>query len=252
MPKARKESSRGSARVNSFAKPSKEEKYESFYCSGCLETIDNSPSVPMTEEDKLCETCFVEGYKPQFEAALASETAYPVRWGETPLTIKNFKKFFTKSFLQDFEIKAKEYGLKPKDRLYCAGKSSTGVSCDHFLGGAARHRTSRPCPSCKSLTCNRCKELWECPLKSLDHYRTCTFATFRLDPAFEGQVKGHDYQKCPGCETVIYRGEGCNHMTCAIPACESHFCFLCEEETDGTKRHWRKGCPIYGRPSTLR
>ncbi|EKM59293.1 uncharacterized protein PHACADRAFT_86563, partial [Phanerochaete carnosa HHB-10118-sp] len=32
---------------------------------------------------------------------------------------------------------------------------------------------------------------------------------------------------CPGCSTPILKVDGCNHMTCIAPGCNTHFCYLC-------------------------
>ncbi|KAF8748104.1 peptidase M28 family [Rhizoctonia solani] len=35
------------------------------------------------------------------------------------------------------------------------------------------------------------------------------------------------WKKCPGCQAPIEKSEGCNHMTCTTPACNTHFCYVC-------------------------
>ncbi|CAE6411110.1 unnamed protein product [Rhizoctonia solani] len=35
------------------------------------------------------------------------------------------------------------------------------------------------------------------------------------------------WKKCPGCQAPIEKSEGCNHMTCTTPACNTHFCWVC-------------------------
>lgn len=35
------------------------------------------------------------------------------------------------------------------------------------------------------------------------------------------------WKNCPGCSTPIVKVDGCNHMTCIAPGCNTHFCYLC-------------------------
>ncbi|OCH90048.1 hypothetical protein OBBRIDRAFT_812888 [Obba rivulosa] len=35
------------------------------------------------------------------------------------------------------------------------------------------------------------------------------------------------WKHCPGCQTPVERTEGCNHMTCSAPRCNTHFCYKC-------------------------
>ncbi|KAG9119510.1 hypothetical protein FRC07_005429 [Ceratobasidium sp. 392] len=35
------------------------------------------------------------------------------------------------------------------------------------------------------------------------------------------------WKTCPGCNTPIEKNEGCNHISCTTPACNTHFCYVC-------------------------
>lgn len=62
--------------------------------------------------------------------------------------------------------------------------------------------------------------------------------------ALEGQVRGTDYQICPGCRKLIALKDGCNHITCH---CLQNFCFICGKKAKGDSAHWLPGgCPRYG------
>ncbi|KAF9821242.1 hypothetical protein IEO21_00850 [Rhodonia placenta] len=41
------------------------------------------------------------------------------------------------------------------------------------------------------------------------------------------QQRGWKY--CPGCKTPAEKIDGCNHMTCMSPGCNTHFCYVCGE-----------------------
>ncbi|KAH8094848.1 hypothetical protein BXZ70DRAFT_896170 [Cristinia sonorae] len=37
------------------------------------------------------------------------------------------------------------------------------------------------------------------------------------------------WKHCPGCRTPTEKMDGCNHMTCPSPGCNTHFCYVCGE-----------------------
>ncbi len=50
--------------------------------------------------------------------------------------------------------------------------------------------------------------------------QVCKIKEEKLDP--------DDYQKaCPGCDAMTYKSGGCNHMTCPMDGCETHWCWIC-------------------------
>ena len=78
------------------------------------------------------------------------------------------------------------------------------------------------CPSCdtpqlmsahsKGWTTRECRE------------RSCTAGSFEVAPLASGTDKatfwylkseGHDFRRCPSCEYIIIRAEGCRYMVCA-------------------------------------
>ena len=66
--------------------------------------------------------------------------------------------------------------------------------------------------------------------------------------ALKGQIKGKDFQVCPGCSNVLTLKDGCNAMTCV---CFAQFCFLCGQATLHDSDHYKKGsCPRWGQPTS--
>ncbi|KAF9480940.1 hypothetical protein BDN70DRAFT_855991 [Pholiota conissans] len=45
----------------------------------------------------------------------------------------------------------------------------------------------------------------------------------------EHLIKENGWKICPGCQTPVQKSEGCNHMACLAPGCNTHFCYLCGE-----------------------
>ncbi|KAI1789534.1 hypothetical protein LXA43DRAFT_1020714 [Ganoderma leucocontextum] len=62
------------------------------------------------------------------------------------------------------------------------------------------------------------------------------------------------WKHCPGCQTPAEKIDGCNHMTCASPGCNAHFCYLCgqlivrsmvrNEIKNAVSRHYRR-CTLF-------
>jgi hypothetical protein len=36
-------------------------------------------------------------------------------------------------------------------------------------------------------------------------------------------------KECPGCHTPTQKSMGCDHMTCVVPRCGTHWCWTCGE-----------------------
>lgn len=75
----------------------------------------------------------------------------------------------------------------------------------------------------------------------------------RIDPkevaaAVAGQVRGRDFQVCPGCSNILTLREGCNHISCV---CSAQFCFICGQVAQHSGDHFKKGsCPRWGQPTS--
>ena len=75
----------------------------------------------------------------------------------------------------------------------------------------------------------------------------------RIDPeevaaSVKGQVRGKDFQICPGCCNVINLKEACNHILCV---CFVQFCYLCGQVATHDGDHFKEGgCPRWGQPKS--
>lgn len=75
----------------------------------------------------------------------------------------------------------------------------------------------------------------------------------RIDPeevaaAVKGQIRGKDFQVCPGCCNILTLKDGCNHMMCV---CFAQFCFICGQVAQHSGDHFKEGsCPRWGQPTS--
>ncbi|KAK4626634.1 hypothetical protein CLAFUW4_04002 [Fulvia fulva] len=223
-----------------------------FNCSCCLETISDDAML-IIHDHKLCVSCFDSGVRPQFDAALADESQYPVMWDGKEVNPISYRHCFTKDFKDAWKARLKEYKTPLQNRLYCQGKvnsdpSSKGAEiCGKFLGQKKKTKTIIDCQACGSQSCARCASSFPADASST---HACSAAKAKPeDDPFAGLTRGVDYQRCPGCQVPVELREACNHMTCRVFSCRTHFCYLCGEEATRTSGHWQYGkpCPLYGR-----
>ncbi|EME46786.1 hypothetical protein DOTSEDRAFT_33337 [Dothistroma septosporum NZE10] len=218
-----------------------------FDCSCCLGTITDQALV-IIHSDRICISCFQFGVKPQFIAALADESQFPVEWGGKEIELKHYRLCFTKDFRYAWKAKLQEYSVPPAKRFYCQGRVDTNTEkeiCNKFLG---RKRAGVSIEHCKECGCDSCAFCGSV-VGSTDHICSGSNTTPEVDP-FAELKRGVDYQRCPGCDMAVELRDGCNHITCRLGRCSQHFCFLCGLPATIEDGHWRAGkpCPLYHQP----
>ncbi|KAK4626625.1 hypothetical protein CLAFUW4_04001 [Fulvia fulva] len=243
MPKQPKSTISKQSRPNPLSRPVNK---PTFTCDACMADFNNQNPIEI-HGDSVCRDCFDTGIKPQFEQAAASETQYPVKWGGKIIELnKDIQKFFSKSFRETWTARVREYETSSKERVYCAGSASNTEPCGLFLGTKAKHRLAKKCNCCGYYSCADCETSF--PADPSEHI--CAEAADEpVDDPFQGLERGRDYQRCPVCDVAIELRDGCNHMTCSMGNCNTHFCFLCGEPATRDSGHWTVGrpCPLYNR-----
>jgi hypothetical protein len=104
------------------------------------------------------------------------------------------------------------------------------------------------CPMCKTEQCFTCHAVWE-------HHQGMTCESFSATERLHKLVGDHKdaladgiVQPCPKCKVIVYRQDGCNHMTCT-EACREHWCWACgldglQHRYQDPYHHFRRGqCP---------
>lgn len=108
---------------------------------------------------------------------------------------------------------------------------------------------SCPLPDCDYKWCKNCNKSLE---EGQDKHSCDGTSELRDLMAQEG------WKECPGCKTPISRNEGCYHMTCGTPGCNSHFCYRCgaliTQSLDrniiqsAVNHHFRGKCTMFDSP----
>ncbi|CAE6369143.1 unnamed protein product [Rhizoctonia solani] len=105
-----------------------------------------------------------------------------------------------------------------------------------------------PLPDCNYKWCKNCNK----PIEGDEKHSCDGTSELRELMASEG------WKECPGCKAPISRNEGCYHMTCTTPSCNSHFCYRCgaliTQSLDRTiiqsavNEHFRGRCDMFDAP----
>lgn len=157
-------------------------------CTACLEQSDETVQAPCKHH--YCKTCVTQ----LVSDSTVDESLFPPRCCRREMPISLLRPYLTTAMTAKFEQKAIEFGTNY--RTYC-------YSCNEFINpdGISGHRAH--CTACDRETCMLCKSEFheqDCPKNaSLD-------AVLQL-----AQETG--WQRCNGCQTMIERREGCNHIT---------------------------------------
>lgn len=77
-----------------------------------------------------------------------------------------------------------------------------------------------PFPNCGYSWCKDCQQEYTLSENSFVH--SCDGSE-----EIEQLMNTKGWKHCPGCRTPTEKTEGCNHMTCPSPGCNSHFCYRC-------------------------
>lgn len=109
----------------------------------------------------------------------------------------------------------------PQEWKYC-----TTTDCKQIYRRRPEQATLQ-CPSCFSTICPACHE-------EAHEGMTCNERRILGNPAEQQRLneelaKKHGYKKCPQCDVLIEKTEGCNHMSCR---CGAHICWRCMAVSD--------------------
>eukprot|EP00347_Sterkiella_histriomuscorum_P010825 403374782 len=124
-----------------------------------------------------------------------------------PETEENANELFQKytRFMANYEI------MHMQDRKYCPVPS-----CENIIQGKNGLKKTR-CVECQTNICYSCQTIWHKGQSCLS-YQEKNFQQF---------LQAVGAHRCPKCEIIIEKNEGCNEMTCY--RCGLDFCWICGE-----------------------
>ncbi|KDQ11846.1 hypothetical protein BOTBODRAFT_34936 [Botryobasidium botryosum FD-172 SS1] len=93
---------------------------------------------------------------------------------------------------------------------------------------------SCPLPGCDGYWCKTCSKV--CPRNKKHKCGGSPLLRFWRKPGRTSEmdklIRKKRWMRCPRCKTPTEKTDGCNHMTCIVPGCRAHFCYLCGKPTD--------------------
>ena len=194
-------------------------------CGACLEPFTSVAILQIPCKCLLCEGC-LSGC---FQSALSNRQSFPPKCCGQELVIHQYVEHLSPEVVGAFVKVAAEY--RATSPRYCADPA-----CSTFISAALCDDENCLCPSCYKQTCVRCMKLVS------EH----AYKPDRVCPrnADEQKVKelaqDHNWATCPGCNAIVERSDGCNHMrSVAIFVVQTHtdtmhrcycgqqFCYAC-------------------------
>ena len=167
-----------------------------IYCSGCLRLY--LASAPETKTFPLL--------------CLGDETACKI-----PLSLPLIRQFMTPQAFQALvEAAFRSYLDQHSQELkYC-----TTPDCQQLYRHSPEARTLQ-CPSCFSSICSACND-------GAHEGMTCKERRNQEDSSLHDRLfdewANQNAKRCPKCQTVVEKIDGCNHITCR---CGAHLCWRC-------------------------
>jgi hypothetical protein len=136
----------------------------------------------------------------------------------TPISIPIIQRYLTtQRFNHLIDVVFSSYiQSNPQKFKYCTTPDCTQIyQCDT---GKQFHK----CPSCFSEICSSCNE-------EAHEGMTCEERRIQSNPAEQERLteewaQSNNIKRCPSCNVLTEKTEGCNHMECR---CGAHFCWIC-------------------------
>lgn len=161
-------------------------------CIVCGESIHPHATVRLVCGDVYCKSCL----KSFFIRAAKDESLFPPKCHRQPIDISTIEAGFSVEELNAY--RSAELEFTSTDRVYCADPE-----CAKFIPMQQRTPDCASCEACNGRTCMRCK--------ALAHDGDCP-----TDEARQSLINFADEQgwkSCFGCGEMVFRYEGCDHMT---------------------------------------
>ena len=161
-------------------------------CSVCGDSVRPYFTVRLVCSDVYCKPCL----KSFFLRVAKDESLFPPKCCRQPIDISTIEADFSVEELTTY--RSAELEFTSTDRVYCADPE-----CAKFIPMPQRTHDYASCEACSAGTCMHCK--------ALAHDEGCP-----ADEARQSLINFADEQgwkPCFGCGEMVFRYEGCDHMT---------------------------------------
>ncbi|KAI6110951.1 hypothetical protein EV401DRAFT_1991020 [Pisolithus croceorrhizus] len=200
-----------------------EEEEEEFDCGVCFEPVPVSLGVYLDPcRHAVCGSC-ITGHV----CAKISERRFPVFCPLCMVDPENINPSpVPDTIVQRLELTDEEHKIwvelemaqfAVQIQCHRCGRSAFADKDDHN----SVDQITCPFSDCNHIWCKNCQRtiLSDGPKHSCDG-----------SSEFKHLVKQMGWKHCPNCKAAVQKMGGCNHMTCATPGCNSHFCYKCGKQ----------------------
>ena len=170
-------------------------------CSVCGETFYPHATVRLVCNDAYCKPCL----KSFFLRVAKDESLFPPTCHRQPIDISTVEADFSVEELTAYQ--SAELEFTSTDRLYCANPE-----CAKFIPMQQRIVDCASCEACSAGTCTH--------YKGLAHDEGCPIDVTRQSLINFADEQG--WKPCFGCGEMVFRYEGCDHITLVIPNATRH------------------------------
>ena len=164
-------------------------------CVSCLDLVSRLKVARSPCNHEYCRNCI----ETMFENVIENRTPFPVRCCGQPIPLSTAQPLLRPGFIPLY--KQKEIESKTVDKTYCSN-----VRCTRFLHGNDIRNGKATCPTCKRVTCIKCK--------SIAHTGGC-----KADPGIAQVLelgKRNGWQQCYSCHQIVERIYGCPHIVLVL------------------------------------
>jgi hypothetical protein len=161
-------------------------------CSACGDAVHPHLAVKMACKDVYCKVCV----KRLFLDATKDQSLFPPKCHRNQFDISDIRNELTAEELAAFEAAQEEF--TSTNKVYCAN-----TDCARFIRALNRTKDLAHCANCGIETCVHCKKQ--------AHFGGCSADPERQSLILFAAEQG--WKKCIGCGEMVFKFEGCNHMT---------------------------------------
>ncbi|KAH6653179.1 ariadne RING finger, partial [Truncatella angustata] len=172
-------------------------------CDVCGESAHPHATVRLACSDIYCKPCL----KSVFLRSAKDESLYPPKCHRQLIDFSTIEADLSVEELTLYRTAELEF--TSEKRVYCSDPG-----CAKFIPMAQRTPDYASCEACSARTCMHCK--------ALAHAGACPADQARQSLISLADEEG--WKPCFGCGEIVFRYEGCDHMTCR---CGAEFCYRC-------------------------
>lgn len=192
------------------------------FCDICKDEKENHEMFKtMTCFHSFCTDCTGKHVKTQIELK-----SYPVTCPgfncQSFLELDSCRSIISADLIDRLEAGLTESTIPISQKFYCPYKNCSAI-LQNDNGEEEIIRESK-CPECQRLFCAQCKVPWHPGFKCIEFQKFNENERDEADLDMRKLAKKKKWPKCPNCNYIVEKTEGCIHMTCN---CGFEFCYTC-------------------------